>query len=476
KRKNTYRSAWKAITHWTSPLANLIPIIKSQSSLSQLTKGNIEIAVVSICPIEKPVAKLLLKSQLVPLFTPVKKWLLKSILHAKNEDFSAFSLLKEEINYLHETCTDTHAKVIQRASDIEPGKLNLIISIEGGHSLVNGNTSHDILENLKALKQGPDRVLYFTLTHLAQNALANHAYAMKKVLGKHPAEEAFFPSSTGLSRLGTQVISRMYEEKDGQRIMVDIKHLSLKSRLELYKLRQENNWQDIPLIASHCAVTGFPHAQLPDRILMEGSYVKGRRLALRYRLHPTEEGLTFNPWSINLYDEEITEIINSGGLIGLSLDERILGNNRRRVVTEEEWFYLPEMKKLFPSIEEKITSESQFSLPLANRKRPPHLWFLAHNILHIVKVGGPQAWEHMCLGSDFDGLINPIRGIRHTGKYSKLENSTDSKRRRRGKDLVYALEHLSRREPDLGWPIQNLEQKVRGIMYNNALRFIQQHL
>ena len=36
----------------------------------------------------------------------------------------------------------------------------------------------------------------------------------------------------------------------------------------------------------------------------------------------------FNPWSINLYNEEIKEIIASGGLIGLNLDQRIQGADK----------------------------------------------------------------------------------------------------------------------------------------------------
>ena len=37
------------------------------------------------------------------------------------------------------------------------------------------------------------------------------------------------------------------------------------------------------------------------------------------------EGTLFNPISINLYNEDIKEIIQSNGLMGLILDERILG-------------------------------------------------------------------------------------------------------------------------------------------------------
>ncbi|WP_162056343.1 hypothetical protein [Pontibacter pamirensis] len=42
-----------------------------------------------------------------------------------------------------------------------------------------------------------------------------------------------------------------------------------------------------------------------------------------------------------------------------------------------------------------------------------HLRHLINTIFHIVKVGERlkqvDQWEHICIGSDFDGLINPIK-------------------------------------------------------------------
>ena len=36
----------------------------------------------------------------------------------------------------------------------------------------------------------------------------------------------------------------------------------------------------------------------------------------------------FNPWSINLYDFEIEIILKSDGLIGLNMDQRIMGTKK----------------------------------------------------------------------------------------------------------------------------------------------------
>ena len=33
----------------------------------------------------------------------------------------------------------------------------------------------------------------------------------------------------------------------------------------------------------------------------------------------------FNPWTINLFDEDILEIVESSGMIGIIMDERVLG-------------------------------------------------------------------------------------------------------------------------------------------------------
>ena len=66
---------------------------------------------------------------------------------------------------------------------------------------------------------------------------------------------------------------------------------------------------------------------------------------------PYIDGVYFNCSSINLYDEDIEAILLSGGLIGLSFDQRILGfadeNVLRDVTTPNDVEYISNRKQFF---------------------------------------------------------------------------------------------------------------------------------
>jgi microsomal dipeptidase-like Zn-dependent dipeptidase len=119
-------------------------------------------------------------------------------------------------------------------------------------------------------------------------------------------------------------------------------------------------------------------------------------------------------------------ILNSGsngGLIGLSLDTRILGR------TEGGNYHLPELfSKLDkngseilspfidvdapPLVKNYLNNPGSFeddNFPIDPRL--PHtdgIYYFLNNLLHIAKVAGDIAWEKVCIGSDYDGLIEAI--------------------------------------------------------------------
>ncbi|MCB0584700.1 MAG: membrane dipeptidase, partial [Phaeodactylibacter sp.] len=175
----------------------------------------------------------------------------------------------------------------------------------------------------------------------------------------------------------------------------------------------------------------------------------------------------FNPWSINLYDEDITEILDSGGLIGLSLDQRIMGSQE----VQGEFFSAEELNYILSGYkdethEEPIASgefsgEEERGRELNERK---HLRHLCNNILHAVKVGGERAWKQMCLGSDFDGLIDPLNNCTSAEEYPKLE-----------RNLIEELPQMMREDRKHDYDESNIEGKVRDIMYNNAIDFLKKH-
>src|SRR5690606_16019158 len=90
---------------------------------------------------------------------------------------------------------------------------------------------------------------------------------------------------------------------------------------------------------------------------------------------------SFYQWNINLCDEDVRVIVESGGIIGLSFDQRIVGID--------------------------LATEPKSSGAWA--------WYLANNIFAFVRacVDAPMSnpyrvWNCIGLGTDFDGFIDPV--------------------------------------------------------------------
>jgi microsomal dipeptidase-like Zn-dependent dipeptidase len=216
--------------------------------------------------------------------------------------------------------------------DYKQDKLNIVLTIEGGHNLFD-NTSDssvygDVIQHLKDLKSSSHTYLFMGLAHLEHNPLCTHAYGIKFI--KH---DDFKPVGSGISTLGKDVIREALKKPN--RILIDIKHMSLEARKQYYYiLENEYNSERIPILISHGGVTGVSWDNKPVscrrkyRDCIKVTYFKPKGVM----------GTKFNPWSINLYDEEIRKIVRSDGLIGLNLDERILGAKRKRRRERVEYF------------------------------------------------------------------------------------------------------------------------------------------
>lgn len=155
------------------------------------------------------------------------------------------------------------------------------------------------------------------------------------------------------------------------------------------------------------------------------------------------ENVFFNTSSIGLFDEDIEEIARSGGLIGISLDSRILGY--QNLLTRQplgpdhdfDYFSREDFASYFPDLSQtlpRLTEEEEEALPPGVElmpgtigdellgqasQRTRELYLCCLNVLHIVAViqamqppGGRSAWDFVCLGSDYDGLIASIKAAR----------------------------------------------------------------
>ena len=388
--------------------------------------------------------------------------------------------------------------------------LYLSFNIEGGHIFnQSGKICEDIsIINIKTkldeIQKECPIIFYFTPTHLTPNNLITHAYG-NKILSNKP----FIPRSFGICETGKLLIEELYSRD----ILVDVKHMSLISRQEFYDLHNAS-WQHMPIIASHVGFTGLSWKNLAARIrpVCRGiDFVKIEQEATHGRImidifDPVTKTLNsgntrFNPNSINLYDEDIENILLSGGLIGIIFDVRILGAEIKDTVTEflskqeyEKWHeqsgdpnwkinasrfkevyeesteqvfykdddvdeYLEELELYFP-----INTGYLSDLDYRNKSEKHLLHFINH-ILYIadlcIRNGIPNnPWKQICMGSDYDGLIAAMYCCRN------VTNLPDFAKQLRDRIPMEAV------KAGITMPTLDIDEFIQDFFYNNAMNLL----
>jgi microsomal dipeptidase-like Zn-dependent dipeptidase len=203
----------------------------------------------------------------------------------------------------------------------------------------------------------------------------------------------------------------------------------------------------------------------------------------------------FNASSINLFDEEIAWIVNNDGIIGISMDRRIIGyvdkfddtptGTRdgvfvvdREYFSKDEWLSLNlEGKKLGKRLSEDdcvtmndLEESAEDSIPARNE------YFFDHILLHLkhyfqvcVNAGIPitKAQHQITFGSDFDGLINPflnldtVQEMAALKKYIKMNFKIYLKGLRDSKKWANEL---------------NVDEFVEDLFYDNGYEFVKSRL
>ncbi len=475
-------------------------ILASQCSVDQIKKGSNFLGIASIVSLEhgiasgKSLAGKLLRSELSAPLDP------KYFDNVINGNTSYFRLFMKELNlYSILANTGSSKKAGAALATILTRKNNNVnldnistptfaIAIEGGHNLNrslitkdpsqaanldkpapgnhdnvykdffdNANTVLSPAESLQKLfaamwKEDMD-LFYLTLTHLTyieELPLASHAFGMKMLKHKN-----FYPSGFGITKAGKEVIDAAYKmTADGKStpVLIDLKHMSLKSRLDMYRYHAEKNYT-VPVIATHMGVTGYTISEWINQTTATSATneqpveIKSKVTTVAMENSNDEQGATnyhFNPWSINLMDEDIIHILNTNGMIGISLDRRILGyenntkgngvqdnidavlDNREYMSADEYRYFFTEHMPDMPGAYDKnaIVKEKARNADVdvivdkkgtLNDKQKDELREIANialTILHIVAVGinktNTDPWKHIMIGSDYDGLIDPI--------------------------------------------------------------------
>ena len=253
----------------------------------------------------------------------------------------------------------------------------VIITIEGMHDLNAGNglppDPVQVLANLQKMKDWAYRPFFVTFAHHFYNELCGHAESLSGLLQDLLTNQEH-GMNTGFTPLGWEVLKGLLDDSNGKRIHIDIKHMSDLSRkqyIHFLKTAYPDEFarKELPIIISHGACNGKISADNPNPT--NGLETTASRMYAG---------------DINFYDEEIIEMARSGGIIGLQLDEKRIASRQ----------YKKSLRLAFASSTKRMHSNSKM------------LW---NNIQHIVQLldrNNIYAWDYIAIGSDFDGVIDPI--------------------------------------------------------------------
>ncbi|QNJ98800.1 amidohydrolase family protein [Constantimarinum furrinae] len=254
--------------------------------------------------------------------------------------------------------------------------ISIITSIEGGHAFntgldMNNNTGkkEEVLQNVVAVKNLKHRPLFITFAHHFYNELCGHARSISIGALKKNQDRGL---NSGITPLGIEVIRELLNNDQGKRIPLDVKHMSTASRKAYYELLDTNYAsENIPVIASHGAANGMRSLVQWDQT----DYPKRAEM--------------FNNLDINFYDDEIIRIALSSGLFGIQLDERRIGSKKA----------IRRSKIYFPNKRKQLIKKSLL------------VWRQVEHIAEVLNKEGLFCWGIQSIGSDFDGIVDPINGL-----------------------------------------------------------------
>jgi len=465
------------------------PVFPAQGNFAQLARGNVRVVMVSLYPIEQG----FVTAKLLGLGTGAITDLIAKVVVAMprkrvdeiqdyNHDY--FNDLLKEIDFLQASADPVRHKVftglvkrrqfryriVSNFTDLK-NLLNLdenlnagppcsdtiavVLTIEGAHSLGVGqlNTleadSADLelilRENIARLKKaGPPGhegawcPFFITLSHHFWNQLGGHSVSLWKVIRK------VLDQTPGINHKitgpGMIVVDELLSTTNGRRILIDCAHMSIKVRRWYYEYIEQRG-DRIPIIVSHTGVNGIA--------TMAEAEMKGEP----DHIHDVADELyskseEFNPWDVFLTDEEIMIIHHSGGIIGLNLDHRIMMGRKT----------LLDIKKRarFKSAE---VARSIWIQPLLKQ--------VLHIARHIQSVTGqPESiWDNISIGSDFNGMITPIKAFKNADKFPALYNT-----------MLKELMRLATTESILAGKTESEIREITDkIMWRNNLAFLEKH-
>ncbi len=362
-----------------------------QTDFSTMAKANVRLAFVSLYPFEKgffhpgPLNSLV-AANLANFITGIG---VERIRHLQKHT-NYYEDLCNEYEFLKNSCKKftvdareitwqfvANARETEQVLETENG-IAVIPTIEGAHVFNTGLQAYGkmlaeemVLQHVDLLKQWDYPPFFITFAHNFNNDLCGHARSLER-LGKLVDQQNNLDA--GFSPLGLKVLHALLSTRNGRPIYIDIKHMSLRARIEYFDILKSEYNDQIPVIVSHGAVTGT------------SLHEKGK----------PDPSSNFCRDDINFFDEELVKIAQTGGLFGLQLDScRLTKTNSHHSLL-------------------KSFSRNAFEQSV------DIVWQHIKHIAEVLDQARLFGWGHVSIGSDFDGTINPLNGIWTAENYQML--------------------------------------------------------
>lgn len=395
--KNSTKTENQNSVWWYNPPSFIDKVINylsgltkfSQANFSSLAYGGVEVVCVSLYPLEKWFIRNKIKNEtFLDLASNFAMGIGQNRIDHIQEMTNYFEDLEKEYRFYkqldgqvielpegkfcYKLVKNNHEiKTIQQTNSTDITTICVILSIEGMHVLNTGlkqsPNETEVLSNLNRIKNWEHRPLFVTFTHHFWNHLCGHSASLSGFVKKHTDQSEGM--NEGFTELGKKVLQGLLDNTNGKRILIDIKHMSSKSRNEYFDYLEKCNLTTVPIIVSHGACNGLQSADHPH-------------------IEITKSGKKLNHDDINFYDDELIKIVKSEGIFALQLDERRIAN--------------PETLKNLPNaIKRNKIMHYRSSL----------LWNQVQHIIEVCDAQNLFAWDCIAIGTDFDGIIDPLNSF-----------------------------------------------------------------
>ena len=368
----------------------------SQADFSTLSKGGAKIIFASLYPFEKgffinAAGRGSLSAWLSNLITDIGFQRIRNLQQHTNY----FQDLENEYNFFKNSQKSFHinGQVYNWSLVGNQNELNcslarkndiaVILSIEGAHVFNSGlsdygrnTSSEEVITNIRKIKRWEHPPFFITFAHNFNNDLCGHAQSLEPIKYLVNQKKGM---NTGFTKLGIEVLHELLSNKNGRPIYIDLKHMSLQSRKTYFEILKSDYAQNIPpTIVSHGAVNGLSMSKTTMNITSKKFY----------------------PSDINFYDEEIEQIGMSQGLFAIQFDTRRIAN-----------------PKLVKKTIKSLISKNNLSLAAEA------IWQQIQYIAEVLDKNELFGWGTACIGSDYDGTINPLPGVWTAEYFSALQEA-----------------------------------------------------